>query len=304
MKMIGPIIQNKRIAKGLSRKELSKNICTEKHIYLIETNRRNPSVKMLNKISRRLGIDLFKYYQYLDFEDPMSVMGYKNKFEREIQLSNIKKLKRIADQASKLEAFKSEPLNYDITIINLLYEGIIIKEERKKSREQIKLVLSTAKLEMDPFALIYGYVALSTLYQLDGQLNEAKETLLLACELIEDQVRKPGYQTVYISLIISLLSYYYHENNNEEIIRYGKKILTFQKEENEYNRIYYPEFYLASAYYRTKSFSKSKKHFVRALHAMSLFGNEFDNSIIQTMPIFSEMLKYYSIEEKSIIHFL
>ena len=83
--MIGPIIKEKRIAKGWTQQELAEGICTDKHIYLIETNQRNPSVKMLNKLSEKLEVDLFEYYQYFHFENPAIVLEYKRKIERYIE---------------------------------------------------------------------------------------------------------------------------------------------------------------------------------------------------------------------------
>lgn len=67
--MIGNIIEEQRVSLGMSRKELSEGICTQKYVYLIEKNERNPSAYILNSFSDRLGLDLFDYYQYLNYDN-------------------------------------------------------------------------------------------------------------------------------------------------------------------------------------------------------------------------------------------
>ena len=300
--MIGPIIKEKRISQGLTQKELADGICTDKYIYLIETKQRNPSVKMLNKISNKLNIDLFEYYQYLHFDNPAVVMEYKKKFEYHIQMSEVEKLKEVADQAAQLDVFQSEPLIYDIKVINLFYLGII-KGNKEEAIKKLTNILQNKELEIDSLTLIRGYVALASIYQIDNQLDNAKKTISLAHQLIESKTEYSRYNVTYINVLISLTSLLFQENNYDELINYSKQLLTFQKKHNEYNRIYYAEFYLASGYFRNNRLAKSKKHFIRSLQLMSLFKNKRDNNLIQNMDIFSEMIDYFSINEDNCFYF-
>ena len=198
--MIGPIIKEKRISKGLTQKELAEGICTDKYIYLIETKKRNPSVKILNKLSKKLSVDLFEYYQYLHFENPAIVMEYKQRFERHIQLSEVEKLKEAADEAAQLSVFQSEPLSYDINIINLFYEGTI-EGNKESAKEELVEILQRKELEIDPLAFINGHVALSSIYQADGQLDKAGKILLVACELVKDKTDYARYHISYTNVL-------------------------------------------------------------------------------------------------------
>lgn len=293
--MIGLIIKEKRLDKGWSQKKLAEGICTNKYISLIETNQRNPSVNMLNKLSKRLEIDLFEYYQYFHLENPSIVLEYKRKFERYIQLGDLEKLRLESNKAAKLPMFQSKPLIYDITIINLLYEGIV-EGKNNQAIEKIKKILRKENLKIDPLTRVNGYIALSTLYQLKKQLDKARNALFLAYELIKDKGEFSRYQITCVSLLISLTSLLYHEENYNELTNCSQKLLAFQKKHNEYNRIYYGEFYLSIGYYQKKQFVESKKHFMRALYSMTLFENNMDIKFIKNKKIFGELVEYFSID--------
>lgn len=293
--MIGPIIKEKRLSIGLTQKELAEGICTDKYIYLIETKQRNPSVKMINKLSEKLKTDLFQYYQYLHFENPATVMEYKERFERHIQLSEIEKLKEAADEAAQLNVFQSEPLSYDISIINHFYTGITEKN-RENSIHELIYILQNEELEIDPLTFINGHVALSSIYQIDGQFEEARKILLVACELVKDKTDYARYHISYTNVLISLIALLYHNESYDKLINYSKKLLTFQKKYNEYNRIYYAEFYLAAGYFQKNKLAESKNQFTRSLQLISLFENEIDSKVIRNTPIFSEMVKSFSID--------
>lgn len=70
---IGTIIEKYRQALNMSRKELSENICSEKHIYLIEKGQRSPSTNMLKLLGDRLGVDFFEFLPYLDCNEPLVI---------------------------------------------------------------------------------------------------------------------------------------------------------------------------------------------------------------------------------------
>ena len=125
------------------------------------------------------------------------VVEFKRKFERYVKLGDVEKLKQASLKAAQLEDFKSEPLIYDIEIINCLYEALV-KGKTTKSIKQLTKILETPKLNIDPLTFVNGYIVLSTCYQLEGKLEEAKEVLYLAYELVKNKTKFPRYYTVII----------------------------------------------------------------------------------------------------------
>lgn len=70
----------------------------------------------MNSFSDRLGLDLFDYYQYSDYENQKQVLEHRENIERYIQTSNIKKLKEENLKASQLLDIQKEPLIYQETL--------------------------------------------------------------------------------------------------------------------------------------------------------------------------------------------
>lgn len=294
--MIGDIIKEQRLFKNMSRKTLSEGICSEKYIYLIEKNERNPSAYILNLLSERIGIDLFEYYQYLNFKNKTLVVEYKKKFERYIQLGNIKKLKEESVCASQLEDFKCEPLSYDITIIDILYEALI-EGKTSESIKKLNNIFKIEKLNIDTLTLINAYIVLSTCYQIEGQLENAREIVEIAYDMVKNKISFSRYNTVTINVLISLTSCLYNTKKYKELIKYSKYLIEFQEKYNDYNRIYYADFYLAFAYYKTNKLSKSKEHFIRAIHSASLFKNKMDLNFIINMKDFNQIVDKLHINQ-------
>lgn len=294
--MIGDIIKEQRTLHNMSRQTIAEGICSEKYIYLIERNERNPSAYILDQLSEKLGIDLFEYYQYLSFKNSILVVEYKRKFERYVKLSDVEKLKQVSLEAAKLVDFKSEPLIYDIEIINCLYEALV-EGKTTESIEKLTKILNTPKLNIDPITFINGYIVLSTCYQLEEKLEEAKEVLYLAYGLVKKKTEFPRYHTVIINVLISLNSFLYNSRDYEQLIDYSTILLEFQEKQNEYSRIYYADIYLAFGYYHTNNLEVSKKHFYRGLLSASLFKNQLDLDVMIQTKDFNQLMKEFLKEE-------
>lgn len=294
--MIGDIIKEQRILIDMTRKTLSEGICTEKYIYLIENKQRNPSAYMLNKFSERLGIDLFDYYQYLDYENKTLVSKHKENFERYMQLGDIEKLKEEALKASLLEDFKHEPLSYDITIINLLHQALI-EGKTSETIKELTDILKNKRLNMDNLTLINAYILLSSCYQIEGQLDKAEEVVEIAYDMIEDKKEFSRYRTVIITVLISLVSLLYNAKEYDKLIKYSNDLIEFQEKNSEYNRIYYVDFYLAIAYYKKNQSSKAKHHFMRGVHSALLFKSKLDMVYIMEMEELREIVDNLDINQ-------
>jgi len=297
--MIGEVIKEQRILKNISREELSQGICTEKYVYLIEKNERNPSAYILDQFSEKLGIDLFEYYQYLNAKNKALVVEYRKNFDRYVQLGDVEKLKKESIKASALDDFKCEPLVYDIIIINLLHKALFEGKTREPIIE-LKKIFETKELNIDRLTLINGYIVLATCYQLEGRLEESRQVLKDAYEMVRNKTEFSRYNTAVINVMISLNSFFYSDKAYDDLIVYSTRLLEFQEKNNEYNRIYYADFYLAFAYYNKNQLPKSKKHFMRGIHSASLFKNKMDINIITTMRDFNEAAEKLDIDSSYI----
>lgn len=297
--MIGDIIKEQRLLLGMSRNKLAKGICSEKYIYLIEKNERNPSAYLLNSFSERLGIDLFEYYQYLNYDNKTQVFKHKENFERYTQTSNVELLKAESKEASKLKAFQKEPLVYDIKVIDCTYKAVVLGETGEAIQNIVELI-ETKKLNIDPITLINAYVTLATAYQIQKNWNEAKEAIEFAYHLVENKTAFDRYNTVIISVLISITSLLYNMEEYEELIKYSNWLMDFQEKYSQYNRFYYVDYYLAFAYYKTDNPTQAREHFMRGGYSALLFKNEIDIGFIMQMKGFKEISKDVEIDPRFI----
>lgn len=300
--MIGDLLKEQRILKGLSRKELAEGICSEKYIYLIEKNERNPSVYILNDLSERLAFDFFPYYGYLEFEKPDLVVQHRQKFDYDVQKGDVFHLKKEAEKASKLNDFQKEPLIYDIKVINLYYK-VLVENKVEETISELEKLLAKDDLVIGSIALIHTKVILASAYQKKGDLNSAEKITLRAYEMVKQKKGFDRYNTVAITVLIALITLYFNNEDYEKMLSVSKELRTYQKEKNDYNRIYYVEFYLAFAYLEKNQKEEAKKHFMDGVHSALLFKNAFDIQTIMEFKGFEELSKKLNIDQKYLEQF-
>lgn len=297
--MIGNIIEEQRVSLGMSRKELSKGICTEKYVYLIEKNERNPSAYILNSFSDRLGLDLFDYYQYLNYDNKTKVFKHKENFERYTQTSNVEKLKAESLEAVKLEAFQTEPLIYDIKVIDYTYK-VVVLGETVEAIQELEELIEREDLNIDPITLVNAYVTLATAYQIEGQWEPAKKVIRTAYQLVENKTAFTRYNTVIISVMVSIIALLYDMEDYEKLIETSNWLKDFQEKYSEFNRLYYVDYYLAFAFYKTEQLIKAREHFMRGGYSALLFKNKIDINFIMEMRDFEEMTNDLEINPRFI----
>lgn len=74
----------------------------------------------------------------------------------------------------------------------------------------------------------------------------------------------------------------------------------YQEKHSEYSRIYYVEFYIAFAYYKTNKITESKEHFMRGLYSVLLLKSKVDISFIIRIKGFKEISEALDIDQKLI----
>lgn len=294
--MIGKIIKKQRTLLKKSQQELAEGICSAKYIYLIEKEERNPSAYILNQLSEKLAIDLFEYYQYLEFENPVAVIEHRKNMDKYIQAGDLEQLKEESSKAAQIEDFQQEPLSYDIMVIDSLYKGLL-EGKTGEAIDRLTTAFEKKELNIDTLTLINGYIVLSTCYQLEGKLPEAKTVLSAAYKLIENKKEFPRYHTVIVNVMLSLISYFYNAGEYEKLEKYSNILLDFQEERNKYSQIYYPYFLLASAYYQTNQFTQAKNYFMKAIYSTLLFKNKIDLNILVDLIDFDELIEGLAIDE-------
>lgn len=233
--MVGDVIKEQRELRNMTQKELAEGICSTKYIYLIEKNERNPSAFVLKDLSERLGIDLFEYYNYSEYENNRFILAHRKKIDIYTENSDIIALKEESIQAAKLKEFQEEPLIYDIKMINLSYQ-LNIEGKLEKSIEELKEIVTAEDLVIGNIALINCYVVLSTAYQYKEEWDQAEEAILKAYKMIKGKLQYDRYGTTLISVYISLVALYFNQGNYDAVIESAYELKGIHEKYNKHNR--------------------------------------------------------------------
>ncbi len=300
MNYIGNIIKEHRCNLGINRKDLSKNICSEKYVYLIEKGERTPSTELIRIFSDRLGVDLFDYYQYLDCINPIAVQEYINLFRMYFRKSDFKGLKKVTDAASKLPDFHKKPWIFEVELNNLAY-SVFVENKYDESIIKTKNLLQEIEPKyLNSIEVANIYILLSTCYQLTGDLVNASFVLSLAHEMIRDKYKIEKYEQIITSIRISMITFNYLNGKYEDVIQEGSELLDYQSEFNSYERVHYTYFYLAFAYYKIGSLVKSIEWFKKGIYSLMHDYKPMDVYYITMQDVF-DVLAYDVMDDIKLI---
>ncbi|MDN6161208.1 MAG: helix-turn-helix domain-containing protein [Atopostipes sp.] len=287
---IGDIIKKEREKLRMTQKELSEGICSEKYIYLIEKNERNPSAFILKDLNERLGINLFDYYDYKDYENNELIVEHREKFDHYTENSDIFSLKEEALKAEKLKEFQVEPLLYDVQMIHLSYK-INVEGKVKEGIEGIKRILTKEELVIETNTLINFYVLLSTAYQIEGEWEKARTAIEKSYPMIKNKTRYNRYNTTVISAFISYAALLFNQKDYERLLDIAHELKRLHNKYSRHNRVYYVHFYLAYAYFENDEVEKARESYMEGIHSALLFKNIIDLKVI---------LQFEGIEELAV----
>ncbi len=288
--MIGKIIQQRRQEMGMTRQNLAQDICSEKYVYMIENDQRTPSVDIVNKFNQKLMINLFEYYELLGFDDPTSVKFFSEQFVFQRRRGDIQSLFKMTSEAKECKDYTKEPLCHEIIAIDLEtqyyenngYDQIIHNIQESYFGEQ--------KLNIMDITLSRLYKLTSMCYLKLGKIKQAQEYYNEGYALIKDLRTFKKYQEPFHSYMIYQLELLYFEKKHRKIIEQTEKIIGYQETINSYDRIYYPYYYAAFAYFEMQNYEKSRMLFVKASYAIILHNSLFDYQQIKECEHFNKII--------------
>lgn len=132
MNHIGSVINKIRCSLDVSRNKISKNICSEKYLYLIEKGDRTPSAEILRLFSNKLGVDLFEYYHFLDCADPIQVCDGIKLFNLYRRVADFGTLKNLSDDMASLPDFQRAPWKYELDVNRISYTLFLEKKSKRR----------------------------------------------------------------------------------------------------------------------------------------------------------------------------
>jgi transcriptional regulator with XRE-family HTH domain len=221
----GSIVSFFRLKNKLTRAQLAQDICTEEYIYLVETNKRVPSVRIFDKICQKLNVNFSDYYEYVHLKKPIIVKKlFDELFDYNFN-SNFNEQKSILSELrNSINA--SEDKVIATTVI--LYE-LILNLIHGKGECDINYLVTTLsyfrKLEYRSTFFYLNMNLLAIMFSELGKNELAKEILTESIEEIEHLPTLERYEHNFVDMLMNLEKIYLMENEYKKAQFYADKTL-------------------------------------------------------------------------------
>lgn len=287
---IGTIIERCRQVVGMSRKELSENLCSEKYIYLIEKGQRTPSANLLKLMGDRMGVYLFGFYMYLDCADPLEVRE-KMRFFHMCRINlDFKSLKNASEEAEKMGDFHNKPWCFEIQLNNIYYLAF----EEKKCKEaylQLEILLNEAKsYGVTDIFLLNAYTLMTTCSLVMGDVNTAKNSAQYAYEIMQNNHNVELYEQMLTKVTINLMGAHYLNNEFDDVIERGRELINIKQKRDSYGKIHFIHLLMALAHYGKNQWDAAAEHLKKAVYFLMADNKPLDVSFIALDGRFEHML--------------
>jgi len=303
MNYIGNVIKEYRSIIKMSRKELSENICSEKYVYLIEKGERTPSAEVTRQFGNKMGVDLFKYFEYLDCLNPIDVEAMIVRFNKCRMENDPITLKRVTDVALKLPDFQKSPWVYEIKYNRMFY--MILKENRcyEAIKELQDVIQNTEANYSKDIYLARFYVLLSTSYQMLMDLENARNAVASASEMIANKMHILQDAPIVVTVKINKITLHYLSSEFDEVIEEGLSLNQYQIDMHLYEMGHHGLFYLAYAHYQKGLEDEGIVWFTKALYAALIRYKPMDIYYLSKYEIFQVMISDHRVSSDLVSQF-
>lgn len=290
MNHIGNVIKEVRCNLGMSRSELSENICSEKYLYLIEKGERTPSTEIVRLFSAKLDADIFEYYKYLGCIDPIKVCEAIKQFNTYRRIADFESLRKLSDSMAVLPDFQKMHWKYEIEVNRLSYM-VFVDQKCNEAITLIKELLSQIEPKYSEEEYTANlYLLLSTCYQILNDIDGANQALSVAYQIVQNKQNIAAYNQIIISVKLNAMTLYHLSEEYDAAIEEGLLINRLQLESNSYERANFTFYYLAYAYYKKGLQDAAFEWFEKGLYDLLIHYSPIPAYYISNYDLFYQLL--------------
>lgn len=304
MNNIGKVIRTLRMQQKLSQSELAKGICTAKYLYLIEKGDRTPSNEVMGALSRKLGEDLFEFYDYLSYEDPIAVRQIIHKVQQVLKVPAYEQLPSLIEEALQLPDFHKPPLSHHITY----QQGICLLQLEQNPQASLALAQDALR-SWEPGWIDSPYYLRhqNLLARSHLALGEPEAACLVSSRAIQSLNKLMSlkeYQQLILSTYITDLMAHLAAGHFQATVQKGNDLLALQAQWNRSDTSVYLYFMLAFAYRKISNPLESSRMLEYGI--MYALLNDSKNSIaeINQNGMIDEMLHDHQLEQELVVRFV
>lgn len=281
---IGQTVKSLRKIAGMSQKELAKDICSQAQICKIEKNHELPSSYILNKLAKKLGVDMNYFFEIQETPRLDYLLEVKELVRELIRERNYSKVYEIIKSEKKSPLFQT----VDNKQFLLWHEAICIHYNEKRSEEALEQLFNALNLTYIQNKHYYSENEIEILnsiaiIQKDLQLHkEAERNFRDGLRLI-NYIPKLNNKQIKIRLIYGLSKLLTDQGRFKESIEYcDDGILLCKKLESLYlfGELHYQ---LGSNFARLGDFQKAEHSFNKAINIFAIQDNQNFVSLVEKL---------------------
>lgn len=301
---IGTIIEKYRQASGMSRRALSDNICSQKHIYLIEKGERAPSATLLRQLGDRLRINLIEFYPYLNCEDPVAVRKKIQEFNMYRINIEFERLNEVSDEAEKMPDFKNRPWSFEIMLNHLFYKFYIQRQYEETSAQLSNMLKEAEPVYTAEMFTANAYNLMAACCFITGDVNNAKKAASGAYGIYLRKNDAEMDERLATTIVISVMGSHYVNGEFDDVINAGNEFFKTNKQRyNSYDRIHYLYFLISCAYYAKNMRKEASETLKKAVYFLMIDYRPKDAGYIALDGRFREMLGNFGRDSEIIREF-
>lgn len=271
---IGQTVKNLRKIAGLSQKELAKDICSQAQICKIEKNHEHPSSYILNKLAKRLGVDMNYFFDIQETPRLDYLLEVKELVREMIRDRNYQKVYEIISSEKKSPLFQTNENKQFL----LWHEAICLHYNEKKSEEALEQLFTALNLTYSHNTRYYTENEIEILnsiaiIQKDLKLYKESESNFRDSLKLINYIPKLNNKQIKIRLIYGLSKLLTDQGKYEESIEYCRDgILLCKKLETLYlfGELHYQ---LGSNFARLKDIPMAELAFNKAINIFAIQDN-------------------------------
>jgi len=276
---LGRFMRSVRESRNLTMEEVSKGICTKKYIYLIEKDKRIPSVSILKMLGKKMEIDFFEYLAYIDCFDPIKVRNVLSEFTKLRKMNAYDQLEKLNNEIKMDMDFITEPWKYEVEYNTVMIYLLKYNNYRKAltliysvfEKGSISKEFSEHDLKNVSGSLIQFYNLLGIYWKHMGEYQKSISLFQKMYNFLISKRNLIEYRDIYINVTLNLMQVYFMTFEYVSINELSKELLEFQIKNVIIDRLSVNYAIQAASYYKLGEKTKAIQMFQKSMYLCIAF---------------------------------
>jgi hypothetical protein len=267
---------------------LAEGICTKHYVYLIETGKRIPSVKIIDELSAKLNFDWRDYIEYANNASPIEAKRLIDQIEHYNNTHDIDKLCSLLNNLPDKPYLQCYPVYIEIWI-QKIYIYICAEEKRIKDIKSVKesfggyIAPLAAKEDFSSMPIVYlkSLNVYSALLIKEGHIDRALPICKKLISALEGKKHIVRYRFLYVDAYHNIIVLYRKKGSYKNMRHYGIMLMKYQESECLIDKLPLTLILLGDSYKGVRKYTMAFKYYKRSISVSKIIKKAFFTEIAE-----------------------